>query len=319
MWNILFFSVIVICNAVNGLNTADDTLLQTFTKHCKLPQQNSEEYRKIKNALEEIISTKDGKALLRRIVDIYSKQETILEKGLKTVSEAINRYNLPLFTQKELSSALTINEENEIKLRNRNIRKAIIIHITNNKINQASYIKNKHAIYFRDNLKDTFIIQKDGRVAKMQSTVSTSLIHELLHLYHFLSDPITTMRLSNYAITKNNKYRCEHIGILNGLQIAHLDSWQECLSAYGIACIPYFNDATILETNFREDQDEEINVNCEELLTIRGKQGTLYDISENSYRLEKKQGLRYSHIDNLIFDGCDAKLYDNYYNEARRI
>lgn len=152
-----------------------------------------------------------------------------------------------------------------------------------------------------------------------QSDVSTSLIHELLHLYHFLSDPVSTMKLSNYAITKNNEYKCKYIGVLNGLKITYLTSWQEHLPAYGMACVPYFNDATILETNFREDQDEEINVNCEELLTIRGKQRTLYDISENSYRLERKQGLRYSHIDNLIFDGQDKGLYNNYYNEARRI
>lgn len=102
------------------------------------------------------------------------------------------------------------------------------------------------------------------------------------------------------------------------------DSWKVNLSNYGIACVPYFECGNAIVTNFRpkDDQgklnDEEININIEELLTIRGKLGSMYDVSENSYRKSTHKPLRYSHIDNLSIQGYDKSLYASYAEQANR-
>ena len=266
------------------------------------------EFKKI---LSEVIKTKSGYILICKILEIMWKEENInFEQCVSELEKFNGIVDVSWFKRKHIDLNPKIFEA-IIKNRNQAISKKIMFRKSDTgyfiKPTGQNY-KEPLTVYYRVKNIDVLGISKIGSLEKVESSPDIGLFHELLHLYHYINNPIITDHFKEIQTNVNQIVK---------IQKYDLNAYQKVVDN-----IP-------------------IGVSLEEMLTIRGKPKTMYELSENSYRANKKELLRFSHsalnrdervdgyygyynIDNpeektdnkstLTFNGKD--IYEAYYERA---
>lgn len=286
---------------------------EAINNFMSLVECDNEDRALILENLWKIISTKCGYELITRINNVFYKKDQMKCVGNAQLCVFIKKENTYLFDAKRLRDEINEKEEKVIYDRNMMIRVGKI-NIKTGEDGEFSYKDGKATIVFRKEKIELNVFKKiNFSIKKDSSTVDISLFHELLHLYHFIYDPITANEMrANIKVHMRGKNR---FGMPKSkFTIKEVDSWEDY---FGNWVIPYIKEYDSLVTQRRET-DIELTLNCEELFTIRGKKRSMYDISENSYRLFISRPLRYGHIFSFVIDGNDENLYNEYYTIARR-
>ena len=243
-----------------------------------------------KNILLDVLKTKSGYILICKILEIINEEKNI--DFSQCVSE-LDKFNgivdISQF-EKKYTNLNTKIFEKVIISRNQAICKKIMFRKSKEGyFSEPTENSEPLTLYYRVKNINVLGISKTGKLEKIESKPDIGLFHELLHLYHYIKNPIITnyFKLFNFDI-KDDATETNNIKPILKIQKYDLKAYQQ-----------YADNSPI-------------GFSLEEMLTIRGKPKTMYELSENSYRANQKNLLRFSHI--ALSEDGDVNEYRGYYN-----